>query len=375
MNRISLVPALLGAAFVAANTGTAVAAVYNNNNGTTLWSDAGNWAGGTIGDNGETVQLNPAGTINVDSDFDISRLQNSSGSGSQTIQTVAAGSGSLTINTNSASTATAIRNVSLGSPSTMTINTDIVINNTNANPGFSEIRNNNNGGNALVFGAASTLDLTTDVVVVQAAGGTIEFNGSIEGAGNLRYTHNNVTFGATSNNSTFTGEMVILNGANITVNTASGNTFYSGPKFQFNGNGATMALTLNNADVVDQVNIRAGGAPTINLTVNANQTFGDVGLGGSTINLTLGAGVTDLDFGDSSGLSWAGGTLNIVNFTDGVVGFSNINGLTSQQLSQITIDGGAAALGLDVNGKLVIPEPGSLALMGLGATFMIRRKR
>lgn len=377
MNRVFLTRSLLSAAFVAASAGVADAAVYNNNNGTTLWSDAGNWASGVIGDNGDSAQLNPAGVINVDDDFDISRLQNSSGTGDQTVQTVAAGSGSLTIDINSAATATAIRNVSLGTASTMTINTDVVINNTNATPGFSEIRNNNNSGNALVFGANSTLGLTTNAEVTQAAGGTIQFNGSLEGAGTLRFNHNDVTFGATSDNGAYTGEMVFFNNANVTVDTAAGNTFYSGPKFQFNGTGANMDLTLNSANVVDQSAIRVGGAPTVNLNVNADQTFGEIDLGGSTINLTLGAGVIDLDFGDSSALDWSGGTLNIVNFTEGVVGFSNMSGLTSQQLSQIKINGAApqSMLLLDANGKLVVPEPGSLALLGLGATFMIRRKR
>ncbi|MEM8494409.1 MAG: hypothetical protein AAF663_03370, partial [Planctomycetota bacterium] len=97
-----------------------------------------------------------------------------------------------------------------------------------------------------------------------------------------------------------------------------------------------------------------GGSPTLNLNVNSNQAFGNIALSGGNLNLTLGNGVTDLDFLPSAAFAWNGG-LNIDNFTPGVVGFGFDGGLTAQQLGLITIDGSAPASPLSLNddGKLI----------------------
>ncbi len=100
-----------------------------------------------------------------------------------------------------------------------------------------------------------------------------------------------------------------------------------------------------------------------------------------TSSIDLGSGASALSFLDSSALSWAAATtLNIANFDEGVdsVRFgTDALGLTSTQLSQITLNGGSAYI--DGSGYLTaVPEAGSFALLGgllaLSSIAMRRRK-
>ena len=346
MNPASRTLVFTTATLLAAGGAVAQNAVFNNNGGSGLWSDVNNWNGGLIGDNGEIAQINPA-AAEVDGNFTIKRLQNSFGS--QFPQTIS-GAGTLTVDANAGGTPQAIVNVAGAGGGTMVIDTNVVIDNSGA--GFSQIRNNNSSGNILTLGSNSTLTLVTGAEVAQGAGGSINFDGSIAGNGNLRLIHNNVSFGATSDNPSHTGEMVFQGNTQVTVDTAAGNTFFGGAKFQVNGNAT---LTLNNENVIANTPlIGFGGTPTFNLNVNADQAFGNLALNSGIVDLTLGAGVDDLDFLPSSAFGWTG-SLNINNFTPGVVGFGFDGGLSAAQLGLITIDGLAPAspLLLDVDGKLV----------------------
>ncbi|MEM1026521.1 MAG: hypothetical protein AAGJ38_00385 [Planctomycetota bacterium] len=319
--------------------------VFTNNGGTGLWSDSSNWNGGNVADNGEVAQINPAG-VEVDTAFTISRLQNSFGTQTQRIR----GNGTLTIDTNAGSATQALVNVAGNAGGLMEVDTNVVVDNSQG--AFSVIRNNNSGNNVLEFGDESTLTLNTNAEIQQGVGGAIQFNGAIAGGGNLRVLHNNVSFGATSDNSAFTGELVVQGNADLTVDTAAGNTFFGGSKLQVNGNAT---LTLNGEQVIANTPlIGFGGSPTLNLNVNSNQAFGNIALSGGNLNLTLGNGVTDLDFLPSAAFAWNGG-LNIDNFTPGVVGFGFDGGLTAQQIGLITIDGNAPAspLSLNEDGRLI----------------------
>ncbi|MEL6311443.1 MAG: hypothetical protein AAFQ17_03595, partial [Pseudomonadota bacterium] len=334
------------ASLLVACTGVAQAEVFNNNGGSGLWSDTANWTGGDIADdNTENAQINPP-AVNVDNSFTIKGLNNSFGTALQTIS----GIGALTIDRNASGPGNGIRNVAGNAGGLMTIDTNIDI--ANSQGGITWIANNNSAGNVLAFGSSSTLTLTTRAEVVQAVGGSVEFNGELAGGDALRLNHNNVTFGATSNSPSYTGDIVFFNNASVVVDTAANNTFFGGTKLQVNG---SSSLTLNNEGVLaNEPQLAFSGTPTFNLDVNGDQAFGNLVLNNATVNLTLGAGVDDLDFLPSAAFSW-GGTLNINNFTSGVIGFGFDGGLDASQLSSITIDGQAPAspLFLDVNGKLV----------------------
>ncbi|MDQ8208668.1 autotransporter-associated beta strand repeat-containing protein [Coraliomargarita sp. SDUM461003] len=110
-----------------------------------------------------------------------------------------------------------------------------------------------------------------------------------------------------------------------------------------------------------------------------SETMGTVVLSESSI-IDLGAGDSDLSFLDSSAEVWTDSiVLSILNFDEGVdsVRFgTDASGLTSTQLSQITLNGGAAFI--DASGYLTaVPEVGSFALMGglLSLGFAVTRRR
>jgi len=110
---------------------------------------------------------------------------------------------------------------------------------------------------------------------------------------------------------------------------------------------------------------------TLGLTTSTNP---------STID--FGAGASELDFANSSGLSWTG-KLNLANWDpslDRVRFGTDSTGLTSAQLADIEFNGGGfGTASLDPNGFLVSPTPEpSMGFLFLGAPtllLLLRRRR
>ncbi|MFH4969494.1 T9SS type A sorting domain-containing protein [Gaetbulibacter sp. M240] len=321
---------------------------FNNGGGDLLWSNTANWSLLEVPTTSNTGQVRLPLLVEslVDLDVTIKKIQTTFAlAGDVSV----AGANTLTVNPGVANEF-GITNVS---------NNDIKLSfkgfvEVNNPAGFTYIENANGASNSIEFASGSTLTLTTNLSTDQGSNNAgFIFNGTLAGNGNLRFGANtSATFGSTSSNSGYTGQIVFLANSSATVNTADNTIFYEGPKIQVNGNSS---IELNGANVFAS-GITVGGTNTFTLTANANQNnmSSIIFQGGGTLNIVVGAGVSDLTFADNSASDWSTGTVNITNYTEGVIRFGTSNtGLTTDQLAQISADNGGAPLALDNNGYLV----------------------
>jgi hypothetical protein len=322
---------------------------FNNAGGNLLWSNPANWTLNAVPNltNTAAVRLPLLVESNVDTNVSIKKIQNLFGAAGNIS---VGGTGIMTIDPG-ALNAYAIENVTENNHQ-LNFKGNVTINNA---AGFSRIRNLNGTQNTIRFDTGSTLTLTTALELFTGSNnGGYLFNGALAGSANFRLAAGvTATFGATSNNTNYSGEFVFLANSNLIVNTADNGLFYSGLKFQVNGSGGT--VTVNGANVF-QSGITVGGTNIFNAVFNKNQSAmtNIIFSGGGVLNLTIGTGVTNLTFADNSENSWSTGTLNIINFEEGVIRFGTDNtGLTSNQLAQINAPAAGEPLALDNNGFLV----------------------
>ena len=183
----------------------------------------------------------------------------------------------------------------------------------------------------------------------------VVFQGKLEGTANLQFS-GTTEFDATSDNSTFEGDLVFTsNGIIVTSNMAANGTFLkTGKKIQVNANNSS--LVLNGANSC-KGNINVGATNAFTLNINANQpAFGTVTIGSGSLTINVGAAVTNLYFANSAAATWGTGAINITGYQSGEIRFGTTSGaLTTTQLEKITADGVASgqALALDANGYLV----------------------
>lgn len=320
-----------------------------------LWSNPANWSLSITPTSAHTVRTANSATSFVDANFTVFRLQNLNSTETDRFVNSSSG-GILTIDPNTATLASAIaiQNVSANG---VKLGLRGKINIQNSATAFSRITSSNNAANVIEFESSSTLTLTTQLEVFKAATATAGtdylFNGKIEGTGNFRVAANTTaTFGNSVSNAGYTGELVLLGGANLIVNTADDVVFYDGIKIQVNGTNAS--TTLNGANVFNS-GITVGGTNTYTFNVNKNQNamtniiFQAAGI----LNLVVDNAVTNISFANNSANPWLTGTVNITGFKNGVIRFGTDNtGLTAQQLSQIQATG-ITAFALDNDGYLI----------------------
>ncbi len=322
---------------------------FNNQGGDLLWSNPSNWSQGVVPNISNTGQVRMPLTVEslVDTNISIKKIQTTFATpGDVPI----AGNGTLTIdagaNNNNAIENVSNNNVALNFKGNLEIN--------NSAGGFTLMRSLNGSSNAINFDSGSTLTLTTNLGVISTASPLFNFNGSIQGDGNLRFGPNTLnTFGSTSSNPNWTGEVVFLANAQTVVNTTDNNIFYDGFKIQVNGNGSSIQI---NGENVYSGNIVIGGGHTFTFEANKNlDGLGEIEFSNNgTLNLDIDSAVTNLTFTDNSAVEWNNGSLNITGYQEGVIRFgTDETGLTDQQLSQITADNGGQVLELDANGFLV----------------------
>jgi len=315
-------------------------ASFNNAGGDNLWSNAANWSPGIP--TADTAKVTIDADLIVDSSKTVAQIKTNNASSAASVTITATNSSILTI-TGSGVTQPIQNNKK---SSSFIFNLPVVFD----SEGGTETLRFNNGTQDITFSSSLTLN---DPLTVSGVNKNhdLNLNGSLLGAGNLKLANKaQANFGSAYDGSSYTGTLTTAGGAASTNNQVTiisnvgddGTFLKSGGLLNVTKDGAK--ITVNGANSL-KGNIAIGNfSPT--LTINKNQSaIGTITMGSGILNLALATDVTSAAFADNSSSNWGTGKIIITGAgVDQVSIGTDVNGVTSNQLSQITVNGFSATI-------------------------------
>ena len=314
---------------------------FNNAGGDNLWSNVANWSAGIP--NVATAKVTVDADLIIDTSVTLGQIKTSGATSASSVTITATNSSVLTVT--GAGVTQPIQNNKKSS--SFIFNLPVVF---DSEGGTETLRFNSGGDQSITFSSSLTLNDPLTVSGVNKLH-DLNLNGSLLGAGNLKLANKaQANFGSAYDGSSYAGTLTTAGGAastnnqvTIISNVADNGTFLkSGGLLNVTKDGAK--ITVNGANTL-KGNITIGNfSPT--LTVNKNQsTIGTITMGSGILNLALATDVTSAAFADNSSADWGTGKVVITGAgVDQVSIGTDVNGVTSDQLSQITVNGFSATI-------------------------------
>ena len=335
-----------GSQAVISNTGKlsvkeVAVSTFNNAGGDNLWSNVANWSAGIP--NVATAKVTVDADLIIDSIVTVGQIKTSGLTSAASVTITATNSSVLTV-TGAGVTQPFQNNKKASS---FIFNLPVVF---DSEGGTETLRFNSGGDQSITFSSSLTLNDPLTVSGVNKLH-DLNLNGSLLGAGNLKLANKaQANFGSAYDGSSYTGTLTTAGGAASTNNQVTiisnvgddGTFLKSGGLLNVTKDGAK--ITVNGANSL-KGNIAIGNfSPT--LYINDNQSaIGTITMGSGTLNLVIADDVTLAAFADNSSAEWGTGTLAITGAAvDQVSIGTDVNGVTSNQLSQITVNGFSATI-------------------------------
>ena len=314
---------------------------FNNAGGDNLWSNVANWSAGIP--NVATAKVTVDADLIIDTSVTLGQIKTSGATSAASVTITATNSSVLTVT--GAGVTQPIQNNKKAS--SFIFNLPVVF---DSEGGTETLRFNSGGDQSITFSSSLTLN---DPLTVSGVNKNhdLNLNGSLLGAGNLKLANKaQANFGSAYDGSSYTGTLTTAGGAASTNNQVTiisnvgddGTFLKSGGLLNVTKDGAK--ITVNGANSL-KGNIAIGNfSPT--LTINKNQSaIGTITMGSGILNLALATDVTSAAFADNSSSNWGTGKIIITGAgVDQVSIGTDVNGVTSNQLSQITVNGFSATI-------------------------------